>query len=70
MATSKRFAVYGASGRVGARLVEAILASPGMELAAAHVSPTSSWIGGQVGNTAIEYRQAVAQGPAGSTNAG
>lgn len=58
MTTTKRIAVYGASGRVGTRLVEAILANPGMDLAAAHVSPTSSWLSGQVGNTAIEYRQA------------
>jgi 4-hydroxy-tetrahydrodipicolinate reductase len=53
-----RFAVYGASGRVGTKLVETILASPGMELAAAHISPASRWLGGSVGNTAIEYRPA------------
>lgn len=55
-----RIAVYGATGRVGTRLVEAILAEPGLELAAAHVSPGSAWIGRQVGNTIIEYRPAEA----------
>ena len=45
-----RIAVFGASGRVGTRLVEAILTDPGLELAAAHVSPGSPWIGRQVGN--------------------
>lgn len=53
-----RIAVFGASGRVGTRLVEAILADPGLELAAAHVSPGSKWIGRQVANTVIEYRPA------------
>ncbi|HEV2515395.1 MAG TPA: dihydrodipicolinate reductase C-terminal domain-containing protein [Devosia sp.] len=53
-----RIAVFGASGRVGTRLVEAILADPGLELAAAHVSPGSEWIGRQVANTVIEYRPA------------
>lgn len=53
-----RIAVFGASGRVGSRLVEAILNDPGLELAAAHVSPGSEWIGRQVGNTVIEYRPA------------
>ena len=53
-----RIAVFGASGRVGTRLVEAILADPGLELAAAHVSPGSEWIGRQVGHTVIEYRPA------------
>lgn len=53
-----RIAVYGASGRVGTRLVEAILADPGLELAAAHVSPGSPWVGRQVGDTILEYRPA------------
>jgi 4-hydroxy-tetrahydrodipicolinate reductase len=55
-----RIAVFGASGRVGTRLVEAILTDPGLELAAAHVSPGSAWIGRQVGSTVIEYRPAEA----------
>lgn len=55
-----RVAVYGASGRVGTTLLEAMLSTPGLELAAAHVSPGSEWIGRQVGNTVIEYRPAEA----------
>lgn len=55
-----RIAVYGASGRVGTRLVEALLSTPGLELAAAHVSPGSEWVGRQVGGTVIEYRPAEA----------
>ncbi|MCR6673133.1 4-hydroxy-tetrahydrodipicolinate reductase [Devosia ginsengisoli] len=55
-----RIAVFGASGRVGTRLVEAILTDPGLELAAAHVSPGSPWIGRQVGSTVVEYRPAEA----------
>lgn len=55
-----RIAVFGASGRVGTRLVETILADPGLELAAAHVSPGSPWIGRQVGSTVVEYRPAEA----------
>lgn len=55
-----RIAVYGASGRVGTKLVEALLSTPGLELAAAHVSAGSEWIGRQVGNSAIEYRPAEA----------
>lgn len=53
-----RIAVYGAAGRVGTRLIDAIITDPGLELAAAHVSPGSAWIGRQVGNTIIEYRPA------------
>jgi len=34
-----RIAIMGASGRVGTRLIELILANPGLELAAALVSP-------------------------------
>lgn len=55
-----RIAIFGASGRVGTRLVEAVLTDPGLELAAAHVSPGSAWIGRQVGSTVIEYRPAEA----------
>ena len=55
-----RIAVFGASGRVGTSLVEAILSDPGLELAAAHVSPGSPWIGRQVGSTVVEYRPAEA----------
>jgi 4-hydroxy-tetrahydrodipicolinate reductase len=55
-----RIAVFGAAGRVGTRLVEAILTDPGLELAAAHVSPGSPWIGRQVGSTVLEYRPAEA----------
>ncbi|MDP1732284.1 MAG: dihydrodipicolinate reductase C-terminal domain-containing protein [Devosia sp.] len=55
-----RIAIYGASGRIGTRLVETILARPDLELAAAHVSPSSSWLGRAVGGTIIEYRPAEA----------
>jgi 4-hydroxy-tetrahydrodipicolinate reductase len=46
----------GASGRVGLKLVEAVLADPGLELAAAFVSPRSQLLGRPVANGSIEYR--------------
>ena len=52
-----RIGIIGASGRVGTRLIEAILASPGLELAAALVSPGSPLIGKPVAG-ALEYRPA------------
>lgn len=52
-----RIGIIGASGRVGTRLIEAIVASPGLELAAALVSPGSPLIGKPVAG-AIEYRAA------------
>ena len=55
-----RIAVYGASGRVGTGLVHALLSTPGLELAAAHVSAGSEWIGRQAGGSVIEYRPAEA----------
>lgn len=55
-----RIAVMGASGRVGTRLVELILASPGLELAAALVSPGSKLVGTPVAGGSIEYRPAEA----------
>jgi 4-hydroxy-tetrahydrodipicolinate reductase len=51
-----RIGVHGASGRIGVRLVEAILADPGLELAAALVSPTSKLIGRPVAGGSLEYR--------------
>ena len=48
----------GASGRVGLKLVEAVLADPGLELAAAFVSPQSRLLGTPVANGSIEYRAA------------
>lgn len=51
-----RIAVMGASGRVGTRLVELVLASPGLELAAALVSPRSALVGTPVAGGSIEYR--------------
>lgn len=53
-----RIAVMGASGRVGTRLVELILANPGLELAAALVSPGSKLAGTPVAGGSIEYRPA------------
>ena len=55
-----RIAVFGASGRIGTRLVEAILARPDLQLAAAHVSSTSAWLGRSVAGTVVEYRPAEA----------
>ncbi|MGH6762560.1 MAG: 4-hydroxy-tetrahydrodipicolinate reductase [Phyllobacterium sp.] len=53
-----RIGILGASGRVGTKLVETILASPGLELGAALVSPGSHLIGKPVGGGSIEYRPA------------
>lgn len=52
-----RIGIIGASGRVGTRLIETILANPGLELAAALVSPGSPLVGRPVAG-AIEYRPA------------
>lgn len=51
-----RVAVMGASGRVGLRLLEAIAADPGLELAAALVSPSSRLIGMAIGGGSLVYR--------------
>ncbi|MBP1843336.1 4-hydroxy-tetrahydrodipicolinate reductase [Rhizobium petrolearium] len=51
-----RIGVVGASGRVGTHLVELILANPGLELAAALVSPRSRLVGMPVNGGSIEYR--------------
>ncbi|HCL66087.1 MAG TPA: dihydrodipicolinate reductase [Rhizobium sp.] len=53
-----RISIMGASGRVGTRLVELILANPGLELAAALVSPGSKLVGTPVAGRSIEYRPA------------
>lgn len=53
-----RIGVAGASGRIGTRLVEAILANPGVELAAALVSPSSNLIGRPVAGGSLVYRTA------------
>ncbi|WP_048647080.1 4-hydroxy-tetrahydrodipicolinate reductase [Nitratireductor soli] len=53
-----RIAVIGAAGRVGTKLVEAILAGPGLELAAAIVSPGSRHVGMAVAGGSVEYRPA------------
>lgn len=53
-----RIAIMGASGRVGTRLVELVLANPGLELAAALVSPGSRLVGMPVAGGSIEYRPA------------
>lgn len=53
-----RIGIVGASGRVGMQLVEAILASPGLELGAALVSPGSRLLGQAVAGGSIEYRPA------------
>ena len=53
-----RIGIVGASGRVGTRLVEVILSSPGLELAAALVSPGSKLVGTAVAGGSIEYRPA------------
>lgn len=55
-----RIGIVGASGRVGTRLVEAVLESPGLELAAALVSPGSRLVGVPVAGGSIEYRPAEA----------
>lgn len=51
-----RIAVMGASGRVGLRLLEAIAADPGLELAAALVSRNSRFLGRQVEGSSLEFR--------------
>lgn len=51
-----RIIVFGASGRVGTCLVEAVIADPGLELAGAIVSPRSTRLGRPVGNGVLEYR--------------
>lgn len=51
-----RIGIVGASGRVGTRLVELVLANPGLELAAALVSPSSRLVGLPVNGGGIEYR--------------
>lgn len=51
-----RIGVMGASGRVGTRLVEIVIDNPGLELAAALVSPSSQLNGTSVAGGAIEYR--------------
>lgn len=53
-----RIGVIGAAGRVGTKLVEAILAGPGLELAAAIVAPGSRHVGMAVGGGSVEYRPA------------
>lgn len=53
-----RVGILGASGRVGTHLVELILANPGLELAAALVSPGSRLVGRPVAGGSIEYRAA------------
>ncbi|CAN7727115.1 4-hydroxy-tetrahydrodipicolinate reductase [Neorhizobium sp. LjRoot104] len=51
-----RIGIVGASGRVGTRLVELVLANPGLELAAALVSPGSRLVGTPVNGGGVEYR--------------
>jgi 4-hydroxy-tetrahydrodipicolinate reductase len=53
-----RIGIVGATGRIGTSLVEAVLASPGIELAAAIVSPDSRLVGMPVAGGGIEYRAA------------
>lgn len=53
-----RIGVVGATGRVGTRLVEAIVGSPGLELAAAIVSPGSRHLGAPVAGGSLSYRAA------------
>ncbi|MBU4531939.1 MAG: dihydrodipicolinate reductase [Hoeflea sp.] len=53
-----RIGIMGASGRVGTKLVETIIASPGLELAAALVSAASRLNGSSVAGGGIEYRAA------------
>lgn len=55
-----RIGIMGASGRVGTSLVEVILACPGLELAAALVSPGSKLVGTAVAGGSIGYRPAEA----------
>lgn len=53
-----RIGIVGASGRVGTRLVELVLTSPGLELSAAWVSHNSRQLGLPVAGGSIEYRAA------------
>lgn len=53
-----RIGILGASGRVGTKLVELVLSNPGLELAAALVSPASRLVGTPVAGSSIEYRPA------------
>lgn len=53
-----RVIVFGASGRVGIHLVEAVLGDPGLDLAAAVVSPQSDRLGITVAGGSLEYRAA------------
>ncbi|MAU22910.1 MAG: dihydrodipicolinate reductase [Martelella sp.] len=53
-----RIGILGASGRVGTSLVELIVSNPGLELAAALVSPGSRLVGKPVAGSSIEYRPA------------
>ncbi|WP_176084815.1 dihydrodipicolinate reductase C-terminal domain-containing protein [Martelella sp. HB161492] len=56
-----RIGILGASGLVGTCLVQLILDSPGLELAAALVSPGSRLAGTPVAGGGIEYRPADAE---------
>jgi 4-hydroxy-tetrahydrodipicolinate reductase len=60
-----RIAIHGAGGRVGAQLVELILARPGLELAAALVSPTSVLLGKTVAGSSVAYERSDASIDAG-----
>jgi 4-hydroxy-tetrahydrodipicolinate reductase len=51
-----RIAIHGAGGRVGTKLVELVVAKPGLELAAALVSPASALIGKPVAGSSLEFR--------------
>jgi 4-hydroxy-tetrahydrodipicolinate reductase len=53
-----RIGILGASGRVGTQLIAVILANPGLELAAALVSPSSRLVGTPVAGSGVEYRAA------------
>jgi len=53
-----RISIYGASGRVGTRLVSLILETPQLDLAGALVSPDSPRLGEPVGGGGLVYRPA------------
>ncbi len=53
-----RIGIVGATGRVGTQLVEAVLAAPGLELAACIVRPGSRHVGMPVAGGSLEYRPA------------
>ena len=53
-----RVGILGASGRVGTKLVEIVLANPGLDLAAALVSPGSRLAGTPIAGGSLEYRPA------------